>query len=199
MTAATTLAAAPGTGERRPATDPAAALWPDDLADSTAIKARNAIEREGILTIAHLTALTAYELLDLRHFGPAMLQEVRRALGAAGHALAGETPDGTQGGWALPRGVIPPGPRASVVHVRLCASCAGFAPAASPGYPGTLSGQCQGCGARGRELHSFPAAVNSAAGCACTTGCGHVTGGHRPRRLTARGEPATPAALHTID
>jgi hypothetical protein len=156
--------------------DPVAALWPENVSDNTAIKARNAIERDGILTIGDLTALTAAELCDLPQFGPVMLREARRVLGLAGHALKGETPGEALGGWALPRGVVPPGPRAPVVHVRLCAACAGFAPATSPDYSGALSGQCQGCGTRSRELHQFPAAVNSAGGCACTTDCTHVTG-----------------------
>jgi hypothetical protein len=81
----------------------------------------------------------------------------------------------------LQRGVVPPGTyangtRSPIVHVLLCASCAGYAPMTWPDYWGFLSGACQGCGAVSRELHRFPARINSASGCACTGQHERVTG-----------------------
>jgi hypothetical protein len=83
----------------------------------------------------------------------------------------------------LPRGVVPPGTyakgaRSPVVHVLLCAPCAGYAPTTGEDYSGFLCGKCQGCGAWSREVHRFQALIMSAAngGCMCTSGHPQVTG-----------------------
>jgi hypothetical protein len=81
----------------------------------------------------------------------------------------------------LPCGVVPPGAyangaRSPIVHVLLCPPCAGFAPMTSPGYFGFLSGACQGCGDVFRELHRFPARIDSASGCSCTRDHKRVVG-----------------------
>jgi hypothetical protein len=70
------------------------------------------------------------------------------------------------------RGVIPPGRyaqggRSPIVWVLLCAGCAGFAPFTPEDYSGFLSGTCNGCGCRTREMHRFRAWIDSAAGCGC--------------------------------
>lgn len=72
-----------------------------------------------------------------------------------------------------PRGEVPPGRyadggRSPIVWVALCAGCAGFAPFTPEDYEGALSGGCQGCGIRTRELHRFRAWIDSASGCRCT-------------------------------
>lgn len=68
----------------------------------------------------------------------------------------------------------PPGPyahgaRSPIVWVRLCASCAGYAPYTPEAYNGALSGGCAGCGAWSRETHRFPAHIDSSTGCSCGT------------------------------
>lgn len=81
----------------------------------------------------------------------------------------------------LRRGVIPPGPyagggRSPVAWVWLCPVCGGYAPLTDPDYSGALSGSCQGCDCWSREVHKFPAVINSAEGCACPCCHERVTG-----------------------
>ena len=69
-----------------------------------------------------------------------------------------------------PKGAVPVGTyaqqqRAPIVWVRLCAGCGGFAPFTDDDYAGYLSGTCQGCARRSRELHLFRAYIDSASGC----------------------------------
>lgn len=73
----------------------------------------------------------------------------------------------------LKRGVVPSGTyagggRSPVAQVWLCAPCAGYAPLTDPDYSGALSGRCQGCGSESREIHRFPALIESADGCSCS-------------------------------
>lgn len=83
---------------------------------------------------------------------------------------------------AYPRGAVPPGRyarggRSPIVHVWLCAPCAGYAPLTAEG--GTYQpGQCDGCRASSRELHRFQALIMSAAngGCVCDSHHLQVTG-----------------------
>lgn len=77
---------------------------------------------------------------------------------------------------AIPPGTYAAGARSPVVYVYLCPTCAGYAPISTPDYSGALSGQCQGCGSACRELHRFPALINSAARCQCRGQHGRVTG-----------------------
>jgi hypothetical protein len=82
---------------------------------------------------------------------------------------------------ALPRGIVPPGTyaegaRSPIVWVLLCPPCAGYAPMTDPGYRGFLSGCCWGCAQWSRELHRFPAVIDSAAGCGCRGEHERVTG-----------------------
>jgi hypothetical protein len=81
----------------------------------------------------------------------------------------------------LPRGIVPPGTyaggtRSPVVQVYLCPPCGGYAPITDLDYSGALSGWCQGCGSQSREVHRFPAVIDSAAGCSCTKWHERVTG-----------------------
>jgi hypothetical protein len=55
-----------------------------------AMRTRNALVRNGFLTVADLTALSAEDLTDLRTFGAGCLAEVRRVLAAHGLHLKGE-------------------------------------------------------------------------------------------------------------
>jgi len=85
----------------------------------------------------------------------------------------------------LQRGVVPPGTyaggkRSPIAYVYLCAVCAGFAPLTGPGYSGAMNGECDGCGDLARELHRFPALIDSAAGCNCRTSHDRVTGDLTP-------------------
>jgi hypothetical protein len=71
-----------------------------------------------------------------------------------------------------PPSAVPPGPyaggaRSPVAYVLLCPSCAGYPPMTDPDYSGFLTGTCQGCGTGFRELHRFPARIDSAGGCRC--------------------------------
>lgn len=68
----------------------------------------------------------------------------------------------------VPSGTYAQGKRAPIVWVLLCAGCAGFAPMTTPDYEGFLTGQCQGCHRRSRELHRFRAWIDTAPGCNCT-------------------------------
>lgn len=82
---------------------------------------------------------------------------------------------------ALQRGGVPPGTfadgaRSPAAYVLLCPPCAGYAPMTDPDYRGFLSGCCQGCGAACRELHRFPALIDSAGGCQCQGQDARVTG-----------------------
>lgn len=74
-------------------------------------------------------------------------------------------PDWPQG--EVPEGRYAGGARSPIVWVLLCAGCAGFAPFTSEDYDGYLSGHCGGCGRWSRELHRFPAYINSVEGCSC--------------------------------
>jgi hypothetical protein len=78
-------------------------------------------------------------------------------------------------------GVVPPGryaqgQRSPIVWVLLCASCAGFAPTTTEDYHGFLSGRCEGCGTKSRELHRFRAWIDTAPGCRCTGGHERIHG-----------------------
>lgn len=69
-----------------------------------------------------------------------------------------------------------PGARSPVVYVRLCPPCGGYQPMTPEDYYGALSGRCQGCGSEHRETHRFPALIDSARECACTTSHQRVSG-----------------------
>lgn len=75
-----------------------------------------------------------------------------------------------------PAGAYAGGARSPIVHVYLCSKCAGYADMTPVGYEGYLSGVCSGCGCRVRELHRFPAVIDSVAGCACRGQHARVTG-----------------------
>jgi len=76
----------------------------------------------------------------------------------------------------VPPGTYAGGARSPVAWVHLCPSCAGYAPMTSEDYSGFLSGACTGCGSVCRELHRFPAVIDSAAGCGCRGMHERVTG-----------------------
>lgn len=71
-----------------------------------------------------------------------------------------------------------PSGRGGVVYVWLCPSCGGYDPLAAPDDEGALSGGCQGCGERVREVHRFQALALTAAngGCICPSAHRQVTG-----------------------
>jgi hypothetical protein len=71
-----------------------------------------------------------------------------------------------------------PGGRGGVVYVWLCPSCGGYDALATPDDEGALSGGCQGCGERVREVHRFQALALTAAngGCTCPSAHRQVTG-----------------------
>lgn len=77
---------------------------------------------------------------------------------------------------AVPPGTYAGGQRSPVVHVWLCPSCGGYVPLTKPGYSGTLTGHCQGCGGWSAETHRFAAFIDSASGCTCTTAHERRTG-----------------------
>jgi hypothetical protein len=81
------------------------------------------------------------------------------------------------------------GARSPVAYVLLCPSCAGYAPTVPEDYRGALSGACWGCAAWSRELHRFPAVIDSVSGCRCRGEHPAVTGG-----LSADGTPGYPQA-----
>jgi DNA-directed RNA polymerase alpha subunit len=50
-------------------------------------RSRNALLRDGYRTAGDVAAVTAEDLLDIRHFGTGMLADVQEALARAGLAL----------------------------------------------------------------------------------------------------------------
>lgn len=66
--------------------------------------------------------------------------------------------------------------RSPIAYVHLCPACGGYEPFTPEDYYGALSGCCQGCGSEHRELHRFPAVIDSARECACTKMHSRVTG-----------------------
>jgi DNA-directed RNA polymerase alpha subunit len=66
-------------------------LWCGESPSAFVTRITHTLYREGIFTVRELTELSAQDLLRLRQFGPAMLDEVRRVLAGHGLALAGES------------------------------------------------------------------------------------------------------------
>lgn len=65
---------------------PVRCLWPAER-ETLATRTIACLRRGGIETVAHLTASTARDILDIRNAGPAILAEVRAALAEHGLSL----------------------------------------------------------------------------------------------------------------
>lgn len=85
------ISAAPAQQTGAEPAERATPLTPATPIDALGLPARprNALMREGITTIAALTACEPADLLDIRCFGPGSLQAVQTALAEHGLALSG--------------------------------------------------------------------------------------------------------------
>jgi DNA-directed RNA polymerase alpha subunit len=66
-------------------------LWHGEPPSAFVTRITHALYRDGIFSVRDLTECSPQDLLRIRQFGPAMLDEVRRVLARHGLSLAGES------------------------------------------------------------------------------------------------------------